>query len=66
MQKSCMPPSMRIMHIIDGQPATGSPYRIVLKTIYTVATRAIKQNINPKNTLKVRGTVEKAMIPSTA
>ena len=54
------------MHIMDGQPAVGSPNTNVRTTITTIKTKAAKQNKIPQIDDITNGAVEKATIPFKA
>lgn len=65
-KKSWTPPTKRIRQARLGQPLTGSPKMRVLQMMTIMAIKAMRQNTIPKKAARVRGTVEKATIPSIA
>lgn len=52
------------MHVIDDQPATGSPKHSVFAKITTKKINATQQNAISKNDASASGTVENPIIPS--
>ena len=47
MQNNCIPPTKNMMHVLDGQPATGSPYKRVRIIMNNTKINDIKQNNKP-------------------
>ena len=66
MPSSSIPDSIRIRQARVGKPATGSPQRIVFTTM-TIRYRMERAKIKkPTTEDRIRGLLEKAMIPSKA
>ena len=66
MQNSCIAPMKTITHMVDAQPATGSPKhrrRTMMTTSMIAATNAIPI---PDQDAMLSGTSEKLMMPSKA
>ena len=63
-QKSWMPPKSKMMQMVAGKPATGSPQMMVLMKKYKMRIKAIRQNRTPTTEAMANGAVEKPMMPS--
>ena len=63
---SCTPPKNNITAIVDDQPATGSPKKVVLKIITIIKKKAMSEIIIPANEAIRSGAVVKDVMPSIA